>query len=185
MAIINGILSQARFAASTHYNQRPHAEDISLLVIHNISLPAGDFTGDKVEQFFCGQLDCDSAPSFADLLDLKVSSHLFIRRDGEVIQFVNFNDRAWHAGVSSFEARDNCNDFSIGIELEGTDFEPFSEQQYQILSQITLEIMQSYPKITSNRICGHSDIAPGRKTDPGPFFDWTEYRKRLRPHLPS
>ncbi|MDQ7050339.1 MAG: 1,6-anhydro-N-acetylmuramyl-L-alanine amidase AmpD [Enterobacterales bacterium] len=185
MAIIDGILSQAKSTASSHYNQRPNPEDISLLVIHNISLPPGDFNGQFVEQFFCGKLDFASHPSFADLENLKVSSHLFIRRDGELIQFVNLNDRAWHAGVSEFEGRENCNDYSIGIELEGTDFEAFTELQYKKLSQVTLEIMHNYPKITNHRICGHSDIARGRKTDPGPFFDWGYYRKLMNAGLPA
>jgi len=179
MTIVDGRCSGARQASSTHFNQRPNISDISLLVIHNISLPAADFNGNSVEQFFCDQLDFSAHASFADLMDLKVSSHLFIRRDGEIIQFVNLNERAWHAGVSQFEGRENCNDYSIGIELEGTDFEPFTSQQYQKLSQVTLEIMQNYPKITTSQICGHSDIAPGRKTDPGPFFDWSRYRKQI------
>ncbi len=180
MPIIEGICADARQAVSNHYNQRPEVKDISLLVVHNISLPAGDFTSNCVEAFFCGKLDFKLHPSFSDLVDLKVSSHLFIRRSGEIIQFVNLNDRAWHAGVSMFQGRANCNDFSIGIELEGTDDQPFTDQQYLKLTQVSLEIMQNYPKISIDRICGHSDIAPGRKTDPGPFFDWQRFKKQLQ-----
>jgi N-acetyl-anhydromuramoyl-L-alanine amidase len=179
MTIVNGKLLSAVQKNSPHFNQRPQGQIVELLVVHNISLPAGCFSGHCVEDFFCDQLDCSSHPSFKQLQGLKVSAHLFIRRNAQVIQFVNFNHRAWHAGLSSFNGRENCNDFSIGIELEGSDFVPFTKRQYKKLSQVTLEIMRSYPQITIENICGHNHIAPGRKTDPGPFFDWLQYKQSL------
>lgn len=179
MSIVNGELSLALQKPSKHFNQRPIEQPISLLVIHNISLPEGNFKGSCVEDLFCDSLNYGYHPSFTDLKGLKVSAHLFIRRNAQVIQFVNFNSRAWHAGLSSFEGVPNCNDYSIGIELEGTDYIPFTERQYKKLAQITLEIMKHYPHITSKRICGHSDIAPNRKTDPGPCFDWVKYKQLL------
>ena len=163
---------------SPNFNERP-SQEISLLVIHNISLPPGEFDSRYVEQFFCNQLDPSQHPYFAEIKDLEVSSHLLIERTGRVVQFVPFDKRAWHAGASSFNGRENCNDFSIGIELEGTDCQPFTEVQYQQLASIVKSLMRSYPKITSNRITGHSDIAPGRKSDPGPLFDWVYFRSNF------
>ena len=160
---------------SPNFNERP-TEEISLLVIHNISLPPGEFDSRCVEQFFCNQLDPGQHPYFEEIKDLEVSSHLLIERTGRVVQFVPFDKRAWHAGASTFDGRENCNDFSIGIELEGTDYQPFTEIQYQRLASISQSLMLSYPEITLNRITGHSDIAPGRKTDPGPLFDWAFFR---------
>ncbi|OOF00403.1 1,6-anhydro-N-acetylmuramyl-L-alanine amidase AmpD [Salinivibrio sp. IB643] len=165
-------LAGARACPSPHYNSRPDSEDISLLVVHNISLPPGQFDGPYIEQFFQGNLDADAHPYFAQIRDLRVSAHLLIRRDGSVIQFVPFNERAWHAGISCFDGRQQCNDFSIGIELEGTDTLPYTDQQYQSLAAITQTLMQYYPAITRDRITGHQHIAPGRKTDPGYAFDW-------------
>jgi len=147
--------------------------------VHNISLPPGDFSGDSIEQFFCNQLDASAHPYFREIADLKVSSHLLIRRDGSTLQFVNLWDRAWHAGRSSFQGEDECNDFSIGIELEGTDDTPYTDEQYDCLTELTMRIMAAWPDITQERITGHSDIAPGRKTDPGPAFDWQRFRARL------
>ena len=164
---------------SPNTDQRPVESNIDLLVIHNISLPPGEFGGPYIEQLFCNQLDPKAHPYFEDIAHLKVSSHLLIRRDGEIVQFVPLNQRAWHAGESSFCGQSCCNDFSIGIELEGTDELPFTEAQYDALSQVSQVIMQTYPDITSERITGHSDIAPGRKTDPGAAFDWTRYRQNL------
>ncbi|MDI9246860.1 1,6-anhydro-N-acetylmuramyl-L-alanine amidase AmpD [Marinobacter sp. CHS3-4] len=169
----------ARWCASPNFNQRPEGQTPSLLVVHNISLPPGDFTGDSIERFFCNELDVSADPFFAEIADLKVSSHLLIRRDGSVIQFVNLWDRAWHAGRSSFEGEVECNDFSIGIELEGTDNIPYTDEQYDQLSVLTLLIRAAWPEITSRRITGHSDIAPGRKTDPGPAFKWARYRATM------
>ncbi|QSX34012.1 1,6-anhydro-N-acetylmuramyl-L-alanine amidase AmpD [Shewanella avicenniae] len=165
----------ARHSASPHFNQRPADTDISLLVIHNISLPAGQFGLPFIEALFCGSLDCHADASFAELEGLQVSAHFLIRRDGEVVQFVSCDERAWHAGVSRFEQRSNCNDFSIGIELEGTDTSGYTDKQYQQLVALTRAIQQVYPAITRSRIVGHSDIAPERKTDPGDGFDWQRY----------
>ncbi len=179
MPITNGLLTTAKQVKSPHYDQRPDLKDISLLVIHNISLPAGQFDNSNVEDFFKGKLDCSIHPSFSDLTNLRVSAHCFIKRCGEVIQFVNFNNRAWHAGVSNFCKRDCCNDFSIGIELEGTDSSGYTDEQYVELVKMTQKVMQAYPKISIDNILGHSDIAPGRKTDPGDSFDWQRYRTML------
>lgn len=145
---------------------------MDLLVLHNISLPPGEFGGHWIERLFLNQLDPEAHPYFRQIAELKVSAHLLIRRDGGIIQFVPFDQRAWHAGVSSFEGRDNCNDYSIGIELEGTDDQEFTDAQYQSLVQAIQQIRLWYPGITADRITGHSQIAPDRKTDPGPCFDW-------------
>lgn len=176
LKIVNGWLQGVKQVISPFYNDRPSDKPISLLVIHNISLPPNQFGGPYVEQLFTGQLDPNEHPYFADIYQIQVSSHLFIRRDGEIIQFVAFDKRAWHAGISAFEGQENCNDFSIGIELEGCDSEKFTEVQYQQLAKVTLLLQQTYPL---NNITGHSDIAPERKTDPGPYFDWQYYRHLL------
>lgn len=170
--------SQYQQKTSPFYNERPN-QDVDLLVIHNISLPAGQFATPYVHDLFMGCLDCSAHESFEDLKALEVSSHFFISRTGEVTQFVPTDKRAWHAGVSSYEGRSGCNDFSIGIELEGTDDQPYDELQYEALVPLIVDIMLQYPKITLERIVGHCDIAPGRKTDPGPAFDWPQFRARL------
>ncbi len=172
-------LDDARRLDSPNYNDRPDPVDISLLVIHNISLPAGEFGGRWIEALFCNCLDCEAHPSFSSLLGLEVSSHFFINRAGELSQFVPTNKRAWHAGQSSFQTVENCNDYSIGIELEGTDECLYTEQQYRQLVLLSKQLMQRYPAINRQRIVGHSDIAPGRKTDPGPAFDWPYYKQLL------
>lgn len=164
---------------SPFFNARPPHTDISLLVIHHISLPAAEFGGRYIRELFMGCLDTDAHPSFAPLKGVEVSAHCLIRRDGEVIQFVPFDQRAWHAGVSSFQGRDNCNDFSIGIELEGTGDIPYSDEQYLALVEVTAAIMQTYPLITKERITGHENIAPQRKSDPGPSFEWPRYLNSL------
>ena len=172
---------------SPHYDDRPQAETVSLLVIHNISLPAGEFAKvpqhSSVDALFMGTLNCTAHPSFANLAGVRVSAHCVIWRDGSVFQYVPFAKRAWHAGVSSFAGRARCNDFSIGIELEGTDNLPYTDQQYKSLINLTLMIMQQYPAITPERIAGHCDIAPGRKTDPGTAFDWMRYRDAIKSAL--
>lgn len=173
-----GWLQEVSAIPSSHYNHRPQ-EEISLLVIHNISLPPGEFKDDYVCDFFTGKLDPRMHPYFRNISTMEVSSHCFVRRDGEIIQFVSFNERAWHAGVSSFRGRPACNDFSIGIELEGTDTVPYTLDQYKNLALLTSTLRKKYPLITSDRIVGHSDIAPGRKTDPGESFDWNFYLKLL------
>ncbi|MEQ3692291.1 MAG: 1,6-anhydro-N-acetylmuramyl-L-alanine amidase AmpD [Thalassolituus sp.] len=179
MTIRNGLLHEARWVASPNFGPRPLTDDISLLVIHNISLPPGQFGSGDIERFFRNQLDKSAHPYFETIAELKVSSHLLIERDGTVIQFVNFNDRAWHAGASEFCGRDNCNDYSIGIELEGTDDTPYTAEQYHVLADITASLLKEYPALTEDRITGHNNIAPGRKTDPGPAFDWLRYRSEV------
>lgn len=174
-----GWLKNARAVPSPNFNARPPGADISLLVIHNISLPPGQFAGNDVEQFFCNRLDCSAHPYFAQIADLKVSSHLFIRRDGEVVQFVSLFERAWHAGRSDFEGQVECNDYSIGVELEGADDLQYSEAQYARLIELSRQLMVLFPAITADRIVGHNHIAPGRKTDPGPAFDWQFYLSHL------
>jgi len=166
-----GWLNGAQHLHSENHNARPNKE-ISLLVIHNISLPPGQFGTGMVEALFTNQLPADAHPYFADIADLKVSAHFFIKRDGAITQFVSCLDRAWHAGISTFKGREGCNDFSLGIELEGEDNTAYSEEQYQSLNQLVNELTRHYPMITAERICGHSDIAPKRKTDPGPAFIW-------------
>ncbi|MDF7669641.1 1,6-anhydro-N-acetylmuramyl-L-alanine amidase AmpD [Orbaceae bacterium ESL0721] len=161
---------------SPFYNERPADCPITLLVIHNISLPPNKYGGPHVAELFTGKLDPDGDPYFQNIYQMQVSSHLFIRRDGEIIQFVPFNKRAWHAGKSLFNGRENCNDFSIGIEMEGSDNDAFTEIQYAQLAKITDILKSSYP---IQNIVGHSDIAPDRKTDPGPYFEWQNYLNRL------
>ncbi len=164
---------------SSNFNFRPENCQISLLVVHNISLPKGAFGTGNVERLFSNVLDPRDHESFQSLQRLKVSSHLFIDRKGNCTQFVSFNERAWHAGISSFEGVGNCNDFSIGIELEGTDDIPYTDEQYESLATASRLILKRYPNITSERIAGHDDIAPGRKTDPGASFDWKRYKSTL------
>ncbi|MCG9698269.1 1,6-anhydro-N-acetylmuramyl-L-alanine amidase AmpD [Shewanella sp. Isolate11] len=178
--LVDGWANGARLCASPHFNQRPDNE-VSLLVIHNISLPAGQFGLPYIDQLFQGCLDIDADSSFCDLVGLTVSAHFLIRRDGEVVQYVSCDDRAWHAGVSSYQGREGCNDFAIGIELEGTDDLAYSDAQYQQLQQLTLALFEAYPMLNTDSIVGHCDIAPGRKTDPGESFDWQRYKRGLRP----
>ncbi len=170
----NGWLDAARPLPSPNFDSRPPDEQPTLVVIHNISLPPGEFGGNGVAQLFTNTLDWDAHPYYQGIRGLKVSSHFFIRRDGELIQFVSCAARAWHAGVSSWQGRQKCNDFSIGVELEGTDDQAFTDAQYASLNLLLEAIKTSYP-ITS--IAGHSDIAPTRKTDPGPCFDWQRISK--------
>lgn len=189
MHIANGILSEADFIASPNFGKRPtpydNPDNIRLIVIHNISLPPSDFEKtDKngqhfVKAFFQNHLNPDDHPYFQTIYQQQVSAHLFVERNGNITQFVNFRDRAWHAGQSRYLGIENCNDFSIGIELEGDDFSPFDEQQYQVLAKIIRAIYQAYPK-TVNHLAGHSDIARGRKTDPGEFFDWQKLRNYIQ-----
>ncbi|MEX0943492.1 MAG: 1,6-anhydro-N-acetylmuramyl-L-alanine amidase AmpD [Pseudomonadales bacterium] len=174
MEIANGLLSAARFCASPNCDERP-GDEISLIVVHSISLPAGHFGSDYIESLFCNRLDVDEHPDFVDLAGLKVSSHVLIRRDGYLLQFVPFDKRAWHAGESCYMERTNCNDFSIGIELEGTDKNGYRGVQYDVLARVCQALCHEYGIVRTN-IVGHSDIAPGRKTDPGPGFDWPRLR---------
>ncbi len=170
-----GLLECVRQVCSPNCDERPGEEQISLLVIHNISLPPGEYSGLWIDALFTNTLDPAVHPYFEIIAGQKVSAHLLIRRDGEMIQYVPFCRRAWHAGKSCFQGRERCNDFSIGIELEGCDEQPYEDVQYERLIALTRSLMQSYPAITPERITGHSDIAPGRKTDPGPAFDWKRY----------
>ena len=168
-----GWLEEAKHHKSGHFNQRPKDTPVDLLVLHNIHLPKGDLSSiDPVLDLMLGQLDSGAHPDFKALSKLRVSAHFLIARDGALHQFVSTEDRAWHAGISSFLGKDNCNDYAIGIELHGSDDCPFTKAQYQSLAQLTAAILSRYPAIIPERIVGHSTIAPDRKTDPGPFFDW-------------
>jgi|TARA_Y100000748_G_scaffold298034_1_gene292797 AmpD protein len=172
------LLDKAKVCLSPNSSERK-SKEISLLVIHNISLPPGKYGGDYIEKFFTNQLNSDDDPYFEDIIDLTVSSHLLIKRDGSITQFVPFNKKAWHAGVSIFKDREDCNEFSIGIELEGTDETPYEKEQYNSLIMATKALMSFFPDIKKDRIVGHSDIAPDRKTDPGKSFDWEYYLSKL------
>ena len=172
-----GWLSGVRRVVSPNHDARPARTPIELLVIHNISLPPNEYGGDAIERFFTNTLDHAEPPYFEQLKGVRVSSHFLVGRDGQVIQFVPCNKRAWHAGVSTWQGRSRCNDFSVGIELEGSDFEPFTERQYAALARLTRRLKRTYP---ISDIAGHSDIAPERKTDPGPFFDWERYMAQLK-----
>lgn len=177
--ISSGWLTQAQHLPSPHFAPRELGEEINLLVIHNISLPAGKFDGNYISDLFLGKLDCDAHASFNDLRGIEVSAHCLIRRNGDVIQYVSFEDKAWHAGMSSFRQRERCNDYSIGIELEGTDDIPYTAEQYKQLIALTLCLQNNFPAIIIGNIVGHCDIAPVRKTDPGPVFDWQYLRQCL------
>lgn len=171
---------EAQFLPSPFCNQRPSGVAIELLVVHCISLPPGEFGGKNVQKLFLNQLDMSGHPYYRTIPTTSVSSHLFIERDGSLYQFVPFNQRAWHAGESEYLNKTDCNDFSIGIELEGTEDIPYTHVQYEVLARCTQLIIEQYPSVDENRIVGHSDIAPKRKTDPGPSFDWDYYRQLLK-----
>ena len=175
MKIKNHRLQDINFLESPNFNDRPVDEDISLLVIHSISLPPKKYNTDHIERFFLNELDFSSHDFYKNIDGMKVSAHILIKRNGEVIQFVPFNKRAWHAGVSSYKGKNDCNNFSIGIELEGSDDDIFEDIQYEQLSLITSLLIAEYDLITKDNIKGHSDIAPERKTDPGVLFDWDRY----------
>lgn len=167
-----GYLEKIKQVDSPNCDDRPEDTSICLIVIHGISLPPEQFGGDYIENLFCNQLDSNQHPYFNEIAGLKVSAHLLIKRDGEVLQFVPFSKRAWHAGISSWKDKAKCNDFSIGIELEGTDTVEYTDEQYQQLNILIASLRSNYPDISKNAIVGHCDIAPGRKTDPGEAFDW-------------
>jgi AmpD protein len=175
-----GFANHAHWIASPNFDSRPIESlppaGVNLIVIHNISLPPSQYGGNGIIELFTNQLNPDEHPYYAEIYTKKVSSHFLIRRNGELIQFVSCLDRAWHAGVSSWHGRERCNDFSVGIELEGSDFEAFEAKQYLILNQLVEAIQAAYP---IKAVVGHSDIAPGRKTDPGPYFDWAQLNKNL------
>lgn len=180
---IAGLVKGARFVPSPNCDARPAGARPEVLIIHAISLPPGTFGGRGIEQLFCNVLDPAQDPYYMKIKDLKVSAHLLIRRNGELVQFVPLHLRAWHAGESQCEGRARVNDFSIGVELEGGDDMPFEDAQYRVLTDLTRALLAAYPAVTPARIYGHSDIAPARKTDPGPCFDWTRYRSSLNDPL--
>jgi len=169
--LIEGVI----FHPSPNFDSRPKDIDISLIVIHSISLPPGKYGGNEIKDFFLNELDTSNHKYFESIKNLKVSSHIVIKRTGEILQFVPFNKRAWHAGISSYLGKENCNDYSIGIELEGTDDSEFTDEQYNSLINLTSSLIRSYPNLSEDRLVGHSDIAPGRKSDPGIFFDWKRF----------
>ena len=171
-----GWLKKAEKHISPNFDQRPKNTDIKLIVIHNISLPPENFEPENVKKFFMNELDFETHKFFQEIRGLKVSSHFVIDRIGKIYQFVSVYDRAWHAGVSSFKNQENCNDFSLGIELIGSDNTPFEDDQYISLNELIEALCNSFPKIKKENIIGHSEIAPGRKSDPGPFFDWSKIR---------
>jgi AmpD protein len=168
----NGLLRPATQYPSPNQDDRPDGAEPELIIIHSISLPPGEFGGPHIESLFTNCLDWTAHPYFQEIEGIRVSAHLLIRRNGDVIQFVPFARRAWHAGESSFRGRSSCNDFSIGIELEGTDDAPYTDEQYRHLTALTIAIIGKYPKTSPRLIAGHCDVAPGRKSDPGPAFDW-------------
>lgn len=172
----NGRVDEARFVASSNCDERPPREAITLLVIHSISLPPGEYGGEGIVQLFTNKLDHAAHPYFRTLAEMRVSAHFLIRRTGELLQFVECAQRAWHAGESTWCGRSRCNDFSIGIELEGADNEPYTEPQYRVLAELTRALQSAYPIAA---VAGHCDIAPARKTDPGPSFDWPRYRDSI------
>lgn len=174
-----GLLDQAKYIPSPNCDLRPDEKDLELIVVHGISLPPNQFGGPEVEQLFTNQLDPQQDPYFEMIKDLRVSAHLFIRRDGSIIQFVPFHKRAWHAGLSDYNGREKCNDFSIGIELEGTDHTLYTAIQYESLAQSIKAIWLAYPQIPRAAIAGHCEIAPLRKTDPGPYFFWSALHRML------
>jgi N-acetyl-anhydromuramoyl-L-alanine amidase len=169
-------LGEIPFVPSPNFDERPTGCEVNLLVIHNISLPPDEFGGDGILELFTNRLDPEAHPYYRSIRELKVSAHFLIRRSGEIIQFVSCENRAWHAGESCWQGRSRCNDYSIGIELEGSDSVPFADVQYTALAALTRALRQRYPIL---EIAGHSDVAPGRKTDPGPCFDWGRYRALL------
>ena len=173
------IIEQAIYLPSPNMDDRPEGADVDLLVIHSISLPPGEYGGNHVEELFTNSLPAETHPYFNQIHQLRVSAHVLIKRNGSMVQFVPFNKRAWHAGTSCYQGKERCNDFSIGIELEGTDTDKFEHNQYQTLVELIKALSEQYPSITPQRIAGHSDIAPGRKTDPGSGFDWQKLSSLL------
>lgn len=167
-----GLVEPATQCASPNCDARPDGSLPEMIVLHGISLPPGEFGGPEIEELFTNRLDWDAHPYFDEIRGLEVSSHLLIRRDGALIQFVPFIDRAWHAGASSFRGRSRCNDYAIGIELEGEDETPYTDAQYEALADVVASIIGAYPAISAREIAGHCDVSPGRKSDPGPAFDW-------------
>jgi N-acetyl-anhydromuramoyl-L-alanine amidase len=177
-----GLVAGVRQVLSPHLDARPGGVLPELIIVHGISLPAGEFGGPWIDRLFTGGLPPDAHPTFLEVSRLRVSAHALIRRDGTIVQYVPFGQRAWHAGQSHYRGRPACNDFSIGIELEGTDSVPYTDVQYEQLGVLVEALLATYPSLSSDHIVGHSDVAPGRKTDPGPSFDWERWRSILRAH---
>jgi len=174
-----GWLQTAEVIRSPNCDARPDNSKIKLIVIHGISLPPAEFGGGYIQQFFCNQLDAKAHDYFSTICQMQVSAHCLIERDGNITQFVSFLNRAWHAGVSSWRGEQCCNDYSIGIELEGSDDLAYDNRQYDQLNALVTSLISRYPGIDSDAVCGHSEIAPGRKTDPGPAFDWQRMNKGI------
>ena len=179
MHIRNHRIDSVRQLESPNCDDRPNPDDISLLVIHCISLPPEQFGGEYIDQLFCNCLSPEQHPYFQNIYQLRVSAHVLVRREGAIVQYVPFDRRAWHAGLSHYQGRNRCNDFSIGIELEGSINQSYEDMQYQQLARIIRLLLTHYPRLTKDRIVGHSDIAYGRKSDPGPRFDWQRLRALL------
>ncbi len=175
----DGIVTGIQYSPAPNQDERPDPADISGIVIHNISLPPGEFGGGWIHDFFLNKLEPSAHPYFKEIAHLRVSAHILIRRTGEMIQYVPFHQRAWHAGVSQWDERDCCNDFTIGIEIEGCDEQVFEQIQYQNLADLILVLCEHFPQLTADRIKGHQDISPGRKTDPGLYFDWCLLRRLI------
>ncbi len=185
--LIGPVDSGSKFASpsvtlqpSPNFNERPVDQSPELIVVHNISLPPGQFGGPWITDLFLNRLDKAAHPYFVDIAENPVSAHALVRRDGSVVQYVPFHQRAWHAGRSEYCGRSACNDFSIGIEMEGDDSTPFTVPQYQSLTALAEALLQAYPTLSREHVVGHSDIAPGRKTDPGPYFNWPRFRAALK-----
>jgi len=174
-----GLLAGVPQVLSPHFDERPSGTTLELIVLHGISLPPGEFAGPWIDRLFTGDLPPDAHPYFRTIAGGRVSAHVLIRRTGEVVQYVSFGQRAWHAGVSSYHGKAACNDFSIGIELEGADDIPYADAQYEQLARVIEALLHTYPTLSRERIVGHSDVAPGRKTDPGAAFDWERLRGLL------
>jgi len=174
-----GLLTGVRQVLSPHCDARPAGVSPELLIVHGISLPPGEFAGPWIDRLFTGTLAPEAHPYFREIAQLRVSAHALIRRDGEIVQYVPFGERAWHAGVSSWRGRSGCNDFSVGVELEGSDDTPYTDAQYAALAALAAALVATYGTLSAEAIVGHSDVAPGRKTDPGPAFDWPRFRALL------
>ena len=174
-----GLLDAARQVDSPNFDARPNDVEADLIIIHGISLPPGKYGGPWIDQLFTNLLDANADPYFQEICQLEVSSHALIRRTGEIVQYVPFHMRAWHAGMSNYNGRERCNDFSIGIELEGCDDQAYDDSQYPPLATLINTLIEAYPSLSSKQIVGHCDVAPGRKIDPGPYFDWQKLRDLL------
>ena len=174
-----GFLTGVRQVLSPHFDARPSGALPELLVVHGISLPPGEFGGPWIDRLVTGTLPWDEHPYFKQIEGLRASAHALVRRDGQIVQYVPFGERAWHAGQSAWRGRTGCNDFSIGVELEGTDDMPYTDAQYEALAALSAALIATYPSLSAQTIAGHSEVSPGRKTDPGPSFDWARFRALL------